>query len=48
MIPERLSVENDLQEIGERIAAEMEDNFEHDIKVVTEKVYYASARQVTQ
>ena len=48
LIPERLSVENDLEEIGERIAAEMEDNFEHDVKIVTEKVYYPSARQVTQ
>ena len=48
LIPDRLSVETNLKEIGEFIVVEMEDNFEHDVKIVTEKVYYPSARQVTQ
>ena len=47
LIPERLQTSGDLKQIREVIMSEIEDNFEHTVKIVTEKVYYPEARQVT-
>jgi len=44
LIPDRLSPEHDLDKIQRVIVEEMEDNFEHDVKLVTETVFYQSAR----
>lgn len=45
LIPDRLSIDEDSDEIFDTIANEMEDNFSHDVKIVTEKVYYPTARE---
>jgi hypothetical protein len=45
LIPDRLTVDEDSDEIYSTIVNEMEDNFTHDVKIVTENVYYPTARQ---
>lgn len=47
LIPDRLSADKDLDEIEKVIVEEMEDNFEHEVKMVTETVFYQKARPVT-
>lgn len=47
LIPDRLSPERDLDKIEKVIVEEMEENFEHEVKIVTETVFYQKARPVT-
>ncbi len=47
LIPDKLQASNDLKKIKNVIKEEIEENFEHQVKIVTEKVYYPAARQET-